>query len=241
MQDVAGLRLETPEGKSVAWRRDETDPYRVECDVPSGVSSITVRLDTICNEAAVSAAGYLTFGNESVGIINWSTCLMYPEGPSADDTRVALTLRLPPTWSFASALEPDSGGSGPASGKPIKFRTVSLTELVNNPMIAGEHMRTIPLDAGKNPPAFLDLVVGVGRRALQVRPEVVAIYSRVVQEAGAMFGTCHYPSFHFLVTCSDRSRLPGAGTPGMQHQRRSRARPDRTGAASRLGRQPAAP
>ncbi len=32
---------------------------------------------------------------------------------------------------------------------------------------------------------------------------MVAIYGRVVREAGALFGTCHYPSFHFLVTCSD--------------------------------------
>ena len=29
------------------------------------------------------------------------------------------------------------------------------------------------------------------------------MYSRVVQEGGEMFGTCHYPAFHFLVTCSD--------------------------------------
>jgi predicted metalloprotease with PDZ domain len=211
VQDVAGLRLETPEGKAVPWRRDETDAYRVECDVPSGVHSITIRLDTICNQPAVSAAAYLTFGNESVGIINWSTGLMYPEGASADDTRVTLTLRLPPTWSFACALERDSGESGASSGKPIKFRTVSLTDLVDNPMIAGEHVRTIPLDAGKNPPAFLDLA-SESAAALQVRPEVVSIYSRVVQEAGAMFGTCHYPSFHFLVTCSDN-----LGYLGLEH------------------------
>jgi predicted metalloprotease with PDZ domain len=198
VQDVAGLRLETPAGKSVAWRRDETDLYRVECDVPDGVKSLIVRLDMICNAPAVSASGYLTYGNHAVGIINWSTCLMYPEGPSADDTRVAMTLRLPPAWDFACALEAD-----PKDGdKPLKFREVSLTRLVDNPMIAGEHVRKIPLDAGKNPPAFLDLA-SESPSALQVGAPVIAMYSRVVQEAGAMFGTCHYPAFHFLVTCSD--------------------------------------
>ena len=30
------------------------------------------------------AAGYLTFGNTLVGIFNWGTCLMYPEGFSCD-------------------------------------------------------------------------------------------------------------------------------------------------------------
>jgi predicted metalloprotease with PDZ domain len=211
IQDVAGLRLETPDCKAIPWRRDETDVFRVECDVPSGVGAIIVRLDTICNEAAVSAAGYLTFGNESVGIINWATCLMYPEGPTADDTRVALTLRLPPTWSFATALEPASGENAPAAGKPVTFRTVSLTDLADNPMIAGEHVRTIPLDTGKYPPAFLDLA-SESAAALQVGPEVVATYGRVVQQAGALFGTCHYPSFHFLVTCSDR-----LGYLGLEH------------------------
>ncbi len=198
VQDVAGLRLETPQGKSVPWRRDETDPYRVECEIPEGTNSLIVRLDTICNAPAVSAAGYLTYGNESVGIINWSTCLMYPEGPSADDTRVAMTLRLPPGWDFACAL-----GTDPVDGgKPVKFREVSLTRLVDNPLIAGEHVRKIPLDAGKNPPAFLDLA-SESPSALQVGAPVIGLYSRVVQEAGAMFGTCHYPAFHFLVTCSD--------------------------------------
>jgi predicted metalloprotease with PDZ domain len=202
VQDVAGLRLETPQGKSVSWRRDETDPYRVECDVPDGVRSLIVRLDTICNAPAVSAAGYLTYGNASIGIINWSTCLMYPEGPSADDTRVAPTLRLPPAWNFACALKTDPEDVKPSDRKVVKFREVSLTQLVDNPLIVGEHVRKIALDVGKNPPAFLDLV-SESPSALQVGPPVVAMYSRVVQEAGAMFGTSHYPAFHFLVTCSD--------------------------------------
>jgi predicted metalloprotease with PDZ domain len=42
---------------------------------------------------------------------------------------------------------------------------------------------------------------------------VVGIYSRVVKEAGALFGTCHYPSFHFLVTCSD-----DLGYLGLEHR-----------------------
>ena len=83
------------------------------------------------------------------------------------------------------------------------FPEVSLTELVDSPLIAGEHLRKIPLDAGKNPPAFLDLVVGIPQRPRGRVRTSSRLYSRVVREAGAMFGTCHYPAFHFLVTCSD--------------------------------------
>ena len=119
IQDVAGLRLETPEGKPVPWRRDDTDVYRVECDVPDGVREIVARLDVICNGPAVEASGHLSYGNNSVGMINWSTCLLYPDGPSCDDTMVRLSLRLPRGWRFATALKTEStrDGQGPQAGR----------------------------------------------------------------------------------------------------------------------------
>jgi predicted metalloprotease with PDZ domain len=199
VQNVGGLRLETPDGKPVPWRRDEVEIYRVECDVPAGVKSINVRLDVICNEAAVAAAGYLSYGNESLGIINWGTCLMYPEGPSREDILVHLSLRLPKDWKFATALKTEPG---PAESGRTTFQTVSLGELVDSPLIGGEHLRTIPLDSGAYPPAFFDLV-SESPGALEIRPEVVKLYSRVVREAGELFGACHYSEFHFLITCSD--------------------------------------
>jgi predicted metalloprotease with PDZ domain len=199
LHNVGGLRLETPEGKPVPWRRDEVDIYRVECDVPNGVRSINVRLDVICTEPAVAAAGYLSYGNASLGIINWGTCLVYPEGPSRDDTRVHLSLRLPPAWRFATSLKTETS---PAEAGYTMFKTVSLAELVDSPLIGGEHLKSIPLDSGAYPPAFLDLV-SESAGALELSPNVVALYSRVVREAGELFGACHYSEYHFLVTCSD--------------------------------------
>ena len=48
--------------------------------------------------------------------------------------------------------------------------------------------------------------------ALKLGPNVVDLYSRMVREAGAFFGACHYPEFHFLVTCSD-----DLGYHGLEH------------------------
>ncbi len=206
VQEVAGLRIATPAGQPVPWHRDETDVYRVGCEVPPGVDSLVVRLDLICDKAAVEAAGYLTYGNASVAIINWGTCLIYPEGPSADETRVDATLTLPPSWKIGCALKVDRTTTGGVmvrdASNSFAFRRVSLNELADNPVVAGEHVREIPLETGLYPPAFLHLA-SESPGALQVSPDVVGIYSRVVQQAGALFGTCHYPSFHFLVTCSD--------------------------------------
>src|SRR5262245_23990776 len=49
VQNVGGLRIRTAQGETLSWRRDEAEPYRIECDVPAGTSQITVDLDTICN------------------------------------------------------------------------------------------------------------------------------------------------------------------------------------------------
>jgi predicted metalloprotease with PDZ domain len=38
---------------------------------------------------------------------------------------------------------------------------------------------------------------------LQLDGKVTDLYTRVVNEAHALFGTAHYPEFHFLITCSD--------------------------------------
>jgi len=197
VQNVGGLRVQTPDGKPLKWQRDELEPYRVECQVPEDIREVTVLLDTICNEAAEHAAGYLSYGNRLVGMINWGTCLIYPEGPTCDDIQAHLSLRLPARWKFATALESEGYKEGYST-----FKTVSLTDLVDCPLIAGEHLKSIPLATGDDPPAVLD-VVSESPAALEISPGVVELYSRVVREAGALFGTCHYPKFHFLVICSD--------------------------------------
>src|SRR5580658_2472207 len=40
VQNIGGLRLETVKGDAVAWRRDETEPCRIECTVPNDVDRL---------------------------------------------------------------------------------------------------------------------------------------------------------------------------------------------------------
>ena len=37
---VGGLRIQTPDGRPIPWRRDEVDLYRVTCEVPPGVHEV---------------------------------------------------------------------------------------------------------------------------------------------------------------------------------------------------------
>jgi predicted metalloprotease with PDZ domain len=194
LQNVGGFRVETTDGKPIRWNRDEVELFCVHCDVPAGVSEVRVHLDYICNEPAVLASGHLTYGNSSVGVLNWNTCLVYPEGSTAQETRVEMRLRLPAGWQFATALKTAGKNDG------IAFQPVSLEELVDCPLIAGEHLRTIALST--KPKTFLH-IASESPGPLQLDPKVIDMYTRVVNEAHALFGTAHYPEFHFLITCSD--------------------------------------
>jgi predicted metalloprotease with PDZ domain len=203
--NVAGLRLEDQQGRSIPWHRDDIELFRVVADIPEAAGLVTVRLDTICNEAGHERSGHLSFGNPSLGIINWNTCLLYPEGPPAAAIAVHLRLRLPAGWSHASALaarDREAEAKGEAEAGVVTFEPVSLDDLVDSPLIAGAHLRSLPLDAGLNPPATFH-VASESPDALKIDGEVAGLYGRVVREAGALFGACPYPAYHFLVTCSD--------------------------------------
>lgn len=205
VEDVAGFRVETSDGKPVPWARDEVNLHCFVVKVPEGTSAVRVKLDTVCESTGSALAGTHTAGTRDVGVINWNTCLVYPEGPTADETPVRLRLRLPDEWKFATALKTE-GEAGKAG--VITFPTVSLTKLVDSPLIAGRYLKTVKLDAGPGPPAFLHLT-SESPEALNLDPKVVDLYSRVVREAFALFGVAHYPEFHFLVVCSDALGLFG--------------------------------
>ncbi|MBI3407346.1 MAG: M61 family metallopeptidase [Planctomycetes bacterium] len=190
--DIGGLRIETPDGKVVPWERDEVALHSITCKVPDGVKEVRVKLDTIASRSGGGCSG-----NSLVGLINWNHCLFYPEGMPCSDIPVQLKLQLPAKWSYATALK-----TAEKNENQISFHTVALDELIDSPLIAGEHLRSIKLEVGQNTPAYFH-VASESPSALQLDSKVIDKYAAVVREAGALFGAAHYPEYHFLVTCSD--------------------------------------
>src|SRR6185295_5953469 len=80
----------------------------------------------------------------------------------------------------------------------VEFGPVSLTTLVDSPVIAGEHFRSVQLD----PKVQLDMAAD-SAAALDISPEVTAKMKRLVAEADALFGARHFENYHFLLTLSD--------------------------------------
>jgi predicted metalloprotease with PDZ domain len=195
--DLAGLKI-TAGGKAVAWRRDDLDMFTFHVEVPAGASAVDVSLDFLLpagTEGFSSAAS----SSADLAVLSWNQVLLYPEGYASDDLTYEASLQLPKGWKFGTAL-PMSGHVKDSGA--ISFRGVSLTTLVDSPVIAGSHFRTIKLTEGAAPSFQIDMVSD-SEAALQMSPEQIANYTQLVIEANKLFGGHHYEHYHFLYTLSD--------------------------------------
>lgn len=196
IQDLAGLKF-TAGGKTLPWRRDLLDGWTFHVEVPSGASSIEASLDFI---SPAGSEGIYTGGATATGrlaVINWNDVLLYPEGWTSDDLTYTASLRLPAEWKFGTSLAVTS-----QSGGEIKFAPVSLTMLVDGPVITGEYLRVVPLNTGQTPPVEMD-VAADSAAALDAPAEVWEHYKNLVKQTDALFGAQHYRDYHFLYSLSD--------------------------------------
>ena len=197
IQDLAGLKF-TANGKPLSWRRDLLDGWTFHVDVPAGASSVDASLDFI--SPAGSDEGVYTGGataTDKMAVINWNAMLLYPAGWASDDLTYTASLRLPAEWKFGTSLAVAS-----QSGAEIKFAPVSLTMLIDGPVISGQYLKVVPLNPGHTPSVEMD-VAADSAAALDAPPEVWQHYTNLVAQTDALFGAQHYRDYHFLYSLSD--------------------------------------
>ena len=196
IQDLAGLKF-TAGGKTLTWRRDLLDGWTFHVDVPAGASSIEASLDFI---SPAGSEGIYTGGATATGkmaVLNWNDVLLYPAGWPSDDLTYTASLRLPADWKFGTSLAVTS-----QSGGEIKFAPVSLTMLVDGPVITGQYLKIVPLNPGQTPPVEMDIAAD-SAAALDAPAEVWEHYKNLVKQTDALFGARHYRDYHFLYSLSD--------------------------------------
>jgi predicted metalloprotease with PDZ domain len=193
--DLTGLKF-TAGGKTLKWRRDLLDGFTFHVEVPAGENEVTVNLDYA--STASSEPGYSSglSATEKLYIVSWNTLLLYPAGYGSDQLTYNASLRLPPGWKLGTSLRISN-----QAGSEIHFAPVSLTMLVDGPVLAGEYLKVVPLST-ENPPAELDLAAD-SVAALDAPAEVWEHYRNLVKQAGILFGARHYRDYHFLLTLSD--------------------------------------
>ena len=194
IQDLAGLKF-TANGQMLKWRRDLLDGWKFHVEVPAGVSTVNASLDFI---SPTGEEGLFTGGasaTDKMTVLSWNTVLLYPEGWTSDQLTYKANLRLPEGWKFGTPL-PVASQSGPE----LKFNPVSLTMLVDSPVIAGEYLRVVPLS--ENPRQEMDIAAD-SPADLDAPRDELDHYKALTDQALKLFGAQHFRDYHFLYSLSN--------------------------------------
>jgi predicted metalloprotease with PDZ domain len=215
IEDQAGLtmsalganekRCVTDGDARLRWERDKVEMYAFHLTVPEGCTSLTIQMDFLATAAPTGfSAGAST--SENLAMLSWNTVVVYPEGMEAANVRVTPSLVLPSAWQYGTALKLLAEDADQLCQKTecrgLHFKPVSLETLVDSPVLAGKYFQEIALAPEVTPKHFLDIAAD-GPEDLDLPPERVENFSRLVREAGALYRSRHYGEYRFLVTLSD--------------------------------------
>lgn len=207
--DLVNLHFSV-DGKPVAWTRDPVDMYRFHIALPTGAGSLSAEFTLV---GKYVAGNDFAPGNTSTpvqGDLNWDQVVLYPADTNADSVMVAAAVKLPEHWSYATALPHPQ-----VRGGAIHFDLVSLTTLVDSPLMCGSIMKEFDITPkGASQPHYLNLFEEPPE-GLNIPPERIAAFRNLVAEASAMFRSLHYASYHFLVEAQAES------SDGLEHHQSS--------------------
>jgi predicted metalloprotease with PDZ domain len=195
IENMTGFFI-TANGQPVKWERDKVDMFAYHLVVPQGVTQLEMKIDflTPANLSGFSAGGSTS---ENLALLSWNTLLVYPDGTDASQVMFTPSVKLPNGWKLGTALDKDGG-----SDLTTTFKTVSLEQLVDSPVLAGRYFREVALAPEITPKHYLDMAAD-GPEEIELSKEHIAEFDKLVRESGALYKSRHYGSYHFLVTLSD--------------------------------------
>ena len=190
----------TANGASLKWERDPVEMFSYHIIVPAGATSLQIRTNYLATPSGGFTAGGSTSAN--LAVLSWNTLVLYPyAGPTmkVSDVMVTPSITLPAGWHFGTALEPAT----PSPGDQVSFKTVSLEQLIDSPVLTGRFFREVPLAPEITPRHYLDMAAD-GPEDIALSDAHIEQFSRLIRETGALYKSRHYASYHFLVTLSDQ-------------------------------------
>ncbi|QBB70860.1 M61 family peptidase [Pseudolysobacter antarcticus] len=194
---LAGIKL-SANGKPLPWQRDKYNVYAFHLDVPAGVSSIDADFQ------------YLSSRDDGFEITDrmmdmaWSAMALYPAGYFSRGITFAPSVTLAHGWQLGTALETAS-----QVGDTVTFKPVTLNNLVDSPIYAGQNFKRIDLTPPGEAQVHLDIVADAPKY-LEITPEQLKAHRALATQAVKLFGSHHYDHYDFLFSLSDV--LGGNGT-----------------------------
>ena len=194
--DVTGIHFRG-NGQEIPWRRDDVDLFAFHCDVPAGVSVLEATLDLLLPKEERN--GGTPSSSAQLAVLPWNLVVLYPEGADSDQVMFSASVRVPTGWKFATALTPAPGTEAPDAAS---FETVSLTRLVDSPLLTGAFFKTYDLSPGQKPQHRLDIAAD-SAIATNASAEELLHLRQLVAETGSLFGARHYRHYDFLLALTD--------------------------------------
>jgi predicted metalloprotease with PDZ domain len=192
--DLAGLKFSAGV-QTLKWRRDLLDGFTLHVEVPAGATEVAAELDFLSPATLEGGFSAGSSATDKLAVISWNQVLLYPAGYKSDDINYTASLKIPEGWKFGTPLPVTS-----QSGNEIHFASVSLTTLVDSPVITGEFLKVVPL--ASDPVTEMDIAAD-SAAALDAPQETWDHYKSLVDQAQKLFGAHHYRDYHFLYTLSD--------------------------------------
>ena len=199
LMQMAGLHVRAG-GAEIAWTRDRVDMFAFHIDVPANAQSIDVDFDYL-SPSSTFGAGYGESANatRNLLLILFNHIAVYPAGIPSDQITYRASVRLPASWKFDTALPIAS-----QTPERVDFAPVSLTTLVDSPIVAGVYQRTIPITDTNRVTITAD-----SNSALAMSDARIGQLRNLVAETDALFGARHYRTYRWLVTLSDLVEIQG--------------------------------
>ena len=201
IEKISGMTF-TADGKSIGWKRDPLNVYAFVIDVPAGTREITASFQFL--SATQSNQGRVVVTPKMLNI-QWESVSLYPAGYYTRQIPVQATVTYPDGWQAATALR------GRKNGSTVAYETIDYEALQDSPVFAGRYFK--PVDLGHN--VTLNIVADDADE-LEAKSDQIARHKKLVDEAGALFGTYHFDHYDFLFAITDEM-----GGIGLEHHRSS--------------------
>jgi predicted metalloprotease with PDZ domain len=206
---VAGLVIRSDAGQRIEWRRDLEDMFTLHLAIPAGVKAVVLDFELL-SPGPGGEFGQGASVTDRIEDLEWNQVLFYPSGYAANNITFKPSIRIPPGWGYATALDADG-----TNGENVTFAPVSLEQLIDSPLICGQYFSRIDLAPGARIPVHLDLVADDGSD-LKVDDAQLQAHRNLIAQAQALFGARHYKHYDFLFTLSENT-----GHFGLEHSQSS--------------------
>lgn len=203
---VAGLVVRC-NGQQLEWTRNPADPFAFHVRPPAGAKALEVAFTYLSPRG-----GNLAMSRNIVNV-GWSNLLLYPAGYAAQGIAVAARVKLPAGMQFATSLDVDG-----RDGDVVRFKATSLETLVDSPLLAGRHERSLSLSDRPDLPVALSIFANQPEDLLVTDAAIAQLRESVVQ-VQRMFGATRRDPYRFLLVLDERMGGPG----GVEHRHSTEA------------------